>query len=318
MRLAFLMRDIEYRDALIEIISEADRNIYLEVGIESIAAFQQSKTILITDFNTEDFEEGTLENIKERIIFISSLQTDNSNEEEKYNIVFKYDCLSSILSEITGVYHKWTGEGTVDKGMSRLFAVCGESDNLSSSQCRSLARQIVFRDGGSVLILPLGYINDYGIPSLKDASKFMRLMYYINAERNYNIDSFIRKDNYGINYLLMPTGINPIAYFESKEMIELINNLSRFFETVIIDIGSSYSKTNMMMLKSSDNVIIVRSQQRNFDPSVLIGEEALEGCEYLTVNISKDKETELKTDAYIMKVYGIDSEVQDVSKRDSD
>ncbi|HHW95583.1 MAG TPA: hypothetical protein GX736_06645 [Mogibacterium sp.] len=317
MRLAFLMRDTEYRDVLLEMISEADRNIYLEVGIESFATFEQSKTMLITDYITEDFDEATLENIRDRTVFISSVQTDNSNDEAEYNIVFKYDGLNLILSEITRVYHKWTGEGSVDKGMSRLFSVCGESDNLSSSHCLSLARQIVFRHGGSVLILPLGYINDYGISSLKDASKFIRLMYYINTKRNYNIDSFIRKDNYGINYLLMPTGINPIAYLESKEMIELISTLSSLFETIIIDIGSSYSKINMMMLKSSDNAIIVRSQQRSFDPSTIIGTEAVEGCEYLTVNISKDKETELKIDAYIMKVYGINSEVPDVSKRDS-
>ncbi|NLY87774.1 MAG: hypothetical protein GX083_04410 [Clostridiales bacterium] len=317
MRLAFLIRDTEYRDALMETISEIDRNIYLEIGVDSITSAVKNKTMLITDLNPDDIEEETLQRIKDRTIFISSKQNNESMGDLMPQTVFKYDSLSQILSEITDIYHKWTGEIFVDKGRSRLFAICGESDNLTGMQSRSLARQIIFRHGGSVLILPLAFINDYGVPSLEDAGQFTRLMYYINDDRNYNIESFIRRDSYGISYLIMPCGINPIAYLDSKDMLELLWNLGRQFETVIIDIGSCYTKTNMMMLRSSDNVMIVRSQQRSFDPASLIGTEVVEGDDYIRVDISKDKESELKIDAYLMKLYGIDSGRDDISQKNS-
>ncbi len=317
MRLAFLMRDTEYRDALLEMISEADRNIYLEIGIDSITSSIKNKTMLVTDLSPDEIEEETLLKIKDRTVFISSASRSDSEEDLIYNTIFKYESLSMNLSNITAAYYKWCGEGIPDTGLSKVFAVCGESDSFTGLTSSSLARQVIFHHGGSVLVLPMGSINDYGLEDLKDAGKFNRLMYYVDSDTDYEIGEFIRKDSYGINYLLMPNGINPISYLKSKDILELISSLSRKFETLIIDIGSSYSKTNIMMLRSSDNVVIVRSQQRKFDPGKLLPDDAVLGRDYIQVDISKDKESELSIDSYLMKIYGTEVEANNVSERNN-
>ena len=308
MRVGIMMRDTEYRDALSQMISEAGRDIIVEVaGTGGV----HRDAVILTDVMPSEIEQQSLAKLRSRTVFLSSVPV-SKDSEKGYHIIFKYSSFTEIMSELSVVYSEWSGyKGAVIPG-TRMIAVISGSDQLCSDRCRSLAGQIVYVHGGSLLILPLGYINDYRTDAGDDSSgSFRRLMYMIDEDREYHADAFTMTDSYGITTLRLPGGINPLAELDSTYLSRLINSLGRHFDTVILDIGSCYRKENIGLIYRSDNILFLGSNRRTGDLKDYIGEDNAARAVIISCADSKDEAVAL--DGYVRDIYGDASEKENDS-----
>ncbi len=310
MRVGMMMRDAEYRDALIEIMSASGKDIFIEVAAGRSVS---RESVILTDIMPEEIEAGSLEKIKRRTVFLSPVPPGGQHHDRSgYNsgtdknngcrIVFKYAGFAEIMAEISLAYSEWTGDTGSISSSTRIIAVTGESDLLSSERCRSLAKQIIYRRGGSVLILPLSFINDYRSPTSESRGRFRRLMYMIDEGKDYLPGAFTCLDSFGIEYLLLPAGINPLTALTTDYLSKLISSLCLHFDTVILDIGTCYSSKNIRLIQSADNILFFGSGRRIEDIGMFTGEQC--SGRITKIGISDAGREALSLDDFVRETYG--------------
>lgn len=306
MRIQMLVRDADYRNALVDMISSEDRDIYIEVDGDSA---RDGRSVILTDIMPGEIDRDVLRRIARRTLFLSGTDPGNSGlkdaaliQEENLHVLFKYSCLSNILAELALVYHEWTGDAGSLAPVTKTIAVTGDNDLYSSERCHTLARQIIYRYGGSVLILPLGYINDYKTDAGLGRGWFTRLMYLIEEGRDYPKDSFVITDSYGINYLMLPPGLNPVAGLSKEYLTDLIRSVGCRFDTLILDIGSCYRRENLDVAAQADSVLFIGSGRRIPDIEKILGSGA--SGRLTKIRLSPDTDETLSIDEYAGKLYG--------------
>ncbi len=308
MRLRLIIRDTEYRQAMIAVISDADKDIYAEISDDIYDSNIMANTIIITDVPVENVDSAFLKANRERIVFLTSDQKDRLHRDDECRIhrLFKYNSISSILADVSQINYWWTGESTASTGTARIYAVISDDAEISRSVSQALARQIMFRHGSELMVLSLSYLNEYAALDEKDRSKFARLMYYMDIGREYSIDGFTYSDSYGTKYLRLPRGLNPLAYFDGKTLDRFVTEMcQKHFETVILDIATTYSSANIRVLNKADNIIFVRTEENKLDPGELTEkEEILRRMSVLPVGESNG--IELRLDDYVKKIYGVE------------
>ena len=309
MKVGILMRDTEYRDALAAMISETGRDVLVEISDGKGAGSMSRDSVLLTDVMPSRIEEAALDKLRKRTVFLSPVPDLGDDTDSRCRIVFKYSDVNTILSELSEVYSDWTGDRGFISPSTRVFAVISESDQLGSERCRNLAAQIIYIHGGSVLIIPLGYINDYRYGSGDDTGSFRRLMYMIDEGRDYSPDCYTFSDSYGISYLRLPGGVNPVTDLGSDYMCRLVRSCGSHFDTVILDIGTCFRRENLELINSADNIVFVGSGRRIGDMSEYIGSENMARVRQICATDPKDEAVE--TDDYIRELYGQADKTQD-------
>lgn len=304
MRLALLIKDHEYRKALEECIADAGGDVLLDIitdgeGIEKDA-------LILTDAEPADIGPKLLDSIRNRTVFLTTEYLPDSYNGNLH-ILFKYCCVSRLLADISEVYCNWKGLKNQNIMTSRVIACCTDSDAFSQSRCTRLAAQIIYRQGGSVLILPLGYISDQGMDFGRDINSFARLMYRIRKGRPGDSISLSYTDSYGISRLILPRGRNPIAYLESEDVNKMITSLSSMFETVILDIGGCYREENLQAIRNANSVICFQTARNriNFE-DLLLNEEDRERLRIIRINDESDEGFAI--DEYVRELFGIEDE----------
>ncbi len=316
MRIGLLIRDVEYRDALIEMISEFDKEIFVEIAGEQGMG---KNCVILTDVRPEEIKSDALKRLRDRTVFIScakkdmvpSKYADNESNYENDDIfsihrVFKYSRISSIMSELSMVYCSWTGDSGGSSILTRTIAVCSGSGSDCSERCLSLARQIIYRRGGSVLVLPLGFINAYDHGDGSDCNYFARLMYMLDAKRDFPPDAFTNTDSYGISYLMMPSGRNPVAYLDAEDLAMLIRSLAAKFDTLVMDIGTGFRNENLQVMRDADNVLCFETARKLIDIESLLGKDSR--CICTGIRISGADDENLRIDDFVRDIYGIKNE----------
>ena len=320
MRVAMMMRDSEYRDAMIEMLSGYDKDICIEV---SGPTGLSREAVILTDILPSEIERGSLEKIRRRTVFLSPVPTDSMQMQdnsrpvyrdqslsESIHIVFKYCSLDTILAELALVYSLWSGNTGNINPSTRIIAVTGESDHMSGSRCRALAGQILYRHGGSVLIIPLAYVSDQADEQSRDERGwFRRLMYMIDEGREYSAESFTYTDSYGISFLRLPSGINPLTQLSSDYLEKLITSIGSRFNTLILDVGSCFSAVNLRVLANADNILFFGSGRRIDDPCRYLGAENEQKIR--KIGISDARSEALSIDDFVNETYGITEQKKD-------
>lgn len=317
MRIGLLIRDTDYRDALVEKLSSNDNDIFVNVldGTNQSA----SDCLVLTDADPENLDYETFERIRDRTVFLSNTNASNSignrSEDLKHSgtenchRVFKYTPVYEMLSEISLIYNEWRGNGLIRNHTTRTIAVVCEYDLYSSDRSRALARQIIYRHGGRVLVFSLSYLNDYGLSDNDGINRFARLMYEARSGRLASLDKHAYTDAYGVSYLLLSPGLNPAAYLELEELNMLISGLSANYDTVILDVGTCFRKENILLLKNTDVILYFKNDRRQIGLSEMLGRDALSRVKEL--KISGDSDEAMDMDECVREMYGIITDEQD-------
>lgn len=305
MKIGIMMRDTEYRDAMAEMISGYGKDIYVEIagsgGVHNGA-------VILTDIMPSDIEPSALARLSRRTVFLAPVPVTDDMRRDGCHIIFKYSSQTEIMSELSIVYAEWTGDKGTVVPSTRIIAAISESDQICSDRCRALAGQILYTFGGTILLIPLGYINDYLIRTgADDMGFFRRLMFLIDEQRDIPADAFTVNDNYGISYLRLPGGINPIAGLSEKYLSELIRKAGCHFDTVIMDIGTCFRRENLKLLDIADNILFFGSGRRIGDLSQCIGKE--NAARTARISVADDRDGSLAMDDYVKELrYGAEKE----------
>ena len=297
MRVGIMMRDIEYRDAIAEMLSETGRDIFVEVagngGVDR-------ESVILTDISPSDIDESSLIKLRRRTVFLSPLSV-TSGEDKDLHILFKYSSISVILAEISAVHSEWSGDKGSLSLSTKVIAVISESDQMCSERCRALAAQILYIHGGSVIVIPLGYVNDHHRIMSDDTGAFRRLMYMIDEKKDYSSDCFTVTDSYGISYLMLPEGINPIAGLDHGYLSNLINSVGKHFDTVILDVGTCFSKVNVQLINSSNDILFFGNGRRIGPLEGYIGKKQSERTRRIESSDAKDEA--IAVDDFVRGIY---------------
>ena len=267
MRLGLLIRDAEYRDALALKLSSYDKDLFVNVMDGSTK--ETAGSLILTDIRPSEIDPEVLKAIKARTVFIVDPKRDDL---EGCHTVFKYESISNLISELTLVYNEWHGAGPGRNYSARIITVCCETDAYSASKCLSLARQMIYRHGGKVLILPLSYINDYGVRE-SDRNVISRLLYTIHTGRDHSSDCFTYTDSYGVSSLMLAPGRNPVAYLDRDDLRSLVSGLAARFDTVICDAGTCFRNENILLMNESEQIVCFETGRRTLGLDELIGKE---------------------------------------------
>lgn len=299
MRLGILIRDSEYRDALVRKLSTYDNDIFVNVIGDNVK--EASGSVILTDIPPSELDNKVLETLRPRTVFITDCKNDS---EEGYNTIFKFSSITEIISELSLVYNMWHGTGPGMDHTAKLISVCCESDAFSAERCRSLAGQVIYSHGGSVLILPLSYINDHGVDATVRSNSLSRLLYSIQCGRECSLDGVTYTDSYGVSSLLLSKGRNPVAYLDIDELRTLIFGLSKKFDTIIADAASCFRNENIILMKESENIVFFERGRRVTGIDEMLGAE----CEKKITRIKLTGGTEdvLAMDECLKKIYGAD------------
>jgi len=299
MRLGLLISDIEYRKALVSGIAEYDGDIILDVinpgdDIEADA-------LILTDAKPADIDKLLLEKIHYRTVFLITNTSSFSSCSNIYTC-FKYSSISRLMAEVSDIHQRWRGVENRSAVSSRIIACCSDSDAFSQSSCSALARQIIYRHGGSIVIVPLGYINEEGMDFAGDINRFARLMYMVESGRDTELSSITYTDSYGISRLMLPKGRNPIAYLEEDDLIKLILYISMLFESVILDIAGCYRKENLSAIRNAHSALIFETGRRRLDFKEIVGSEIKN---IRTVKLTEGSDEAFAVDEYVKELYGV-------------
>lgn len=300
MRIGIMIRDEEYREALVQKLSTYDNDIFVNVIGNNIK--DASGSVILTDISPSELDSKVLAALRPRTVFIAG----SKNEiREDCSSVFKYTSIPEMISELSVVYNRWHGLGPGVDHTARLITVCSETDSYSAERCRSLAGQIIYSHGGSVLILPLSYINDYGVSETLRSNSLSRLLYSIECGRERGIEGVTYTDSYGVSSLLLSKGRNPVAYLDEDEIRTLIFGLSRRFDTIIADAATCFRNENIAVMKESEKIVFFERGRR------LTGiEEILEGAgpgKLIRVKLTGGTEDVISMDECIRKLFGTGS-----------
>ena len=302
MRLGILIRDGDYRDALIDRLSAYDNDLFVNIIGQSKG--DAADCLILTDIRPDEFESDILSKISCRTVFLSTTPGSGENEREGFRTVFKYGSAASILSELMLAYNEWRGNVSIRSYSGRIISVCSESDTFSAEKAAALARQIMYRQGGRILLMSLGFINDHGRDEDGKVNRFARLMYAIRTGRESASDSFTYTDSYGVSCLMLPSGINPVAYIGGDELRSVIRALAGRFDTLVLDIGTCLREENMDVMRGSDSIVCFVSGRRF--PG--LAGEISDGCDGMVTVIRMTGETDeaLAIDDCISQIYGKD------------
>jgi hypothetical protein len=154
-----------------------------------------------------------------------------------------------------------------------------------------------------VLVVGLGYINDYGCEESKGINRFGRLMYSISTGRHDSAYGYTYTDSYGISALLLHKGKNPLAYRDNEELMNVISAMASMFDTLILDIGTCFRQQNLTIAENSDNIVLFEIGRRSIDPGQLFNKEALPNL--IIIKQSGDTEDVMAIDDAINQIYGV-------------
>lgn len=309
MRLGIMIKDREYRDALVQKLSSYDNDIFVNIIENNIK--DASGSVILTDMPPSRLESKVLAALRPRTVFITA--SEKEKREDCYTI-FKFSSIPEMISELSLVYNRWLGKGPGIDHTAKLITVCCESDSYSAERCRSLAGQIIYSHGGSVLILPLSYINDHGVNDVLRSNSLSRLLYSIECGRERVVDGVTYTDSYGVSSLLLSKGRNPVAYLDEDELRNLIFGLSKKYDTIIADAATCFRNENITVMRESENIVYFERGRRTTGIEEVIGEDSL--GKLIRVKLTGGTEEVIAMDDCLKQIFGADRN-ESIKGRDS-
>lgn len=263
MKLKLVMRDARYRNALLNALETYSQDLFIEVG-----EFENTDedSLIITDYNPRKFNTQIIKEHKGGIVFL--LKDDIPEKLRRRNqgpfFVFKYAGAENIMTSLNLAYSLWRGDLNLqDKNYKTICVFSDQDDKRTGYISEILSRQLIYRKGLKTIIIPLTLINNHISSCLGDRRDFLRIMYYMEMERHFSRETFFRKDNYDVEYLRLPVGINYLARLNTDKLSKMINFLGRnYFDVIVLDIGTAYTELGLHAIEKSKYGIWVHSTGR--------------------------------------------------------
>ena len=156
--------------------------------------------------------------------------------------------------------------------------------------------------GGNVLILPLSYINDYGVNEKLRSNSLSRLLYSIQSGRKSSLEGITYTDSYGVSSLLLSKGYNTVAYLDEDELRTLIFGLSKKYDIIIADAASCFRKENITLMKESEKIVFFERGRRVTGIEEMLNDGSAE--KLIRIKLTGGTEDVIAMDDCMKKIFG--------------
>lgn len=258
MRIRLVIKDSEYCKALMKALQRYNQDLFVESGGDFEC---NSESLIVTDFNIKYFDMRIVEKKRGGVVFILPREVPEKLKIREVGpfFIFKYDGMERIMASLNLAYSLWQGDEQIKNTGCKIVSVFSDGGGKSTYISKLLSRQTVYRLGLKTLIIPMTFVSN--LPSgTVDTGTFMKLMYYIDSRRKLSRAVYFEKDNYDVEYLRMPIGINPFVALSEEKLREIFHFFSaNYFDLIILDIGTAYTDTAIKFIKESDFLVWVQS-----------------------------------------------------------
>ena len=114
-------------------------------------------------------------------------------------------------------------------------------------------------------------------------------------------DEYTFTDSYGVSYLSLPPGINPLAYLDEEELRLIITGFEAHFDTIICDVCTCFRQENIAVLKESESVICFEHGRRDLGLKAVLGDSK---SRLTRITMSDGPEEASLIDEVIGEIYG--------------
>lgn len=302
MRIKLVMKDMEYSKALIKALRQYKQNIFVEIG-ESKG--YKKDCMIVTDYSPRNFSRSILNSYKGGIVFLLDKEVPErlKGRERGPYFIFKYAGACKIIYELNLAYSLWSGDKSFKRKDYDLISIFSDfGDERSEYTSNMLGRQLAYRYGVKVLILPMNFLNNYSNSMVTSRSDFLRLVYYIEERRVLSREVYFEKDNYDIEFLRLPSGINYLTNLDEKAMSRLLEFLgNNYFDFVILDFATAYTELAIDLIKESKYKIYVESGKNKLNIDGLLDDKA---NEIIKINWDSGKDSiAIKSEDLAIKIF---------------
>lgn len=197
MNIKLVIKDIEYRDALIKAISMSDKGLYVEVSDDLSA---DTETMFVTDNRRLlELEGGVASGYT--LVYLSEHHKEKRLDPPGPFILFKYDDMNVMIQELVLCNFLVNGTEISSLCKGKMIGICDSGGAIDSSKFASeFSRKLAELTDRRVLLLSLKYLNQYGSSS-GDAFSVHKLFFYYRKNNDVPIDLFFGSDNYNVFYM---------------------------------------------------------------------------------------------------------------------
>lgn len=221
----------------------------------------QKQHILLTDYNLDAEETVNFDKV-------IKLSEDKSNELEKEIVVFKYQPLNELLSQVLSIYYETNGklEATVngDEKDSVISFYSGSAGSGKTLLSLCLAKYLTMQKK-QVFYLNLEQLHTTYLFFKEDKQSSTEIFYYLknNADKLMaKIESLKSHDSLtNIDYFTFPVLPEEMELITEEQIKLLIQSLkdTQEYDYIIIDLDSSIHERNRTAMEISDEVFWVLS-----------------------------------------------------------
>lgn len=302
MRIKLVMKDMEYSKALIKALRQYKQNIFVEIG--EFKGYKKD-CLIVTDYSPRNFSRSILNSYKGGIVFLLDKEVPErlkARERGPY-FIFKYAGACKIFYELNLAYSLWSGDKSFKRKEYDLISIFSDfGDERSKYTSNMLGRQLAYRYGVKVLILPMSFLNNYSNSMVISRSDFLRLVYYIEERRVFSREVYFEKDNYDVEFLRLPSGINYLANLDEKvanRLLEFLGN--NYFDFIILDFATAYTELAIDLIKESKYKIYVESGKNKLNIDGLLDDKA---NEVIKINWDSGKDSiAIKSEDLAIKIF---------------
>ena len=267
MRFRILLSEKEYLTSFIEMSSRTDKNLFIDLSFDG-SLFDDE--LLITDIPIDMLSHQYPAINTNSVCFLSSAQDYERLTTGPFRL-FKFQNFDDLISKIKLCGFSHFGGTTLKVSNNYKVGFVFDSHVYYSDFVLQFAKQVVYKHGLNVLILPLQFVSSsYGIDqsSYNDSYIFKKLIYMINKKEEIPIDSIFSTDSLGVYHFKSSLSLNPIAAMDDKSFNMLIQYIyEHFFDVICFDIGRCLNKRNINLLYDMNNVIVLSRNNTDYSSS---------------------------------------------------
>lgn len=260
MRIRLVLDDKEYGHVLAQAVARSGRDTYLELGNDFRA---DGDTLIVTDRHYRGIGADMVKKRRGGIVFMLRSPVPDKLRERSRGpfFLFKYDSVDKIIAGFHISYSRWKGESCISgKGAAKVSIFCDGDEKIQSRIAYGVARQIAYKTGKSVLLLPLTFVNSYRHDGGEDRKDLVRMFYNISEGRILPREAFFYKDTYDVEHIRMPCGLNyllELGYDAVNSIIDFIS--TKYFDVIVFEIGSAFTEIAKKVIIGSDYPVFVSS-----------------------------------------------------------
>lgn len=258
MKVKFVMRDIEYRDALAKRWSKIGLDLYVEMG-EDFS--QEENEMIITDLEYGKRKPG--------MIYLHPEPRKEMEGSGPYTL-FKYAGAESILRDVRVCFYLWTGQGKIpgDHSFKLLIGAMFRTD-LCHRFAMALAEELSRQSELSILYLPLSYFvpqeeSKIGGEINKMGCTVRKLGYYLEQKREIALEMFFwQRPNRVYRLCSLDSGIpgvNELAQITSEEQCSFVEQISAYFDISVLMVGDCLNEGSRNLVELADKSIFLGNE----------------------------------------------------------